>query len=223
MPPAGPIAVSIAIKICGLTDQRALTMAVDAGADFVGFVFYRRSPRFIDPEQAAALAATVPRHVTTVGLFVDPTDADLDNVLNTVSLGMIQLHGKETPARAAAVGKAFNLPIAKALGIATSADVAAASAFDGPAQWLLFDAKPPKDATRPGGNALAFDWTLMRGYTGQTPWMLAGGLTPKNVQAAVKASGARAVDVSSGVETRPGVKSPAKIRAFINAVRAVSP
>jgi len=212
--------VTIAVKICGLTDKKALTTAIDAGANYVGFVFFRRSPRFIDATDAAPLVGLVPRDVTSVGLFVDPSDADLDQTLSTVDLGMIQLHGHETPERVDAIAKTFGVPVMKALGIASSAEVMAASAYVGHANWLLFDAKPPQDATRPGGNALAFDWGLMRSYVGPTPWMLAGGLTSKNVQAAVKVSGAKAVDVSSGVETRPGVKSPAKIRSFINAVRA---
>jgi len=213
--------MKVSVKICGLSDERGLTAAAESGAAFVGFVFHRRSPRFVTLEQAATLVAQVPRGVESVGLFVNPTDAELESVLNVARLDMIQLHGKETPARVDEVRLHTGLPAIKAVGISTARDVMAAAAYEGHADWLLFDAKPPKDATRPGGNAVAFDWTLMKSYTGKTPWMLAGGLTRANVVAAIKASGARAVDVSSGVETQPGVKSPARIRAFVNAVHAL--
>ncbi|MDX2144735.1 MAG: phosphoribosylanthranilate isomerase [Rhodospirillaceae bacterium] len=214
--------MTIAVKICGLTDAKALETAVEAGADFVGFVFFRSSPRFVSIEKAAELASGVPRHVKKVGLFVEPSDAQLDKTMQAVRLDMLQLHGRESPERVGAIRKAFETPVMKALGIANRGDVQASAAYAGVADWFLFDTKPPPTATRPGGNAVAFDWTLMKSYAGSLPWMLAGGLTAKNVKAAVKASGAQAVDISSGVETRPGVKSAAKIRAFINAVRAIS-
>ncbi len=212
--------MKLQIKICGLSDERGVTSAVDAGANLVGFVFFRRSPRYIAPEAAAELASLVPRGVKKVGLFVNPTDADLDTVLKTVRLDMIQLHGKETPARVDAVRLLSGLPVMKALGIENAKDLVAAKIYDGHADWLMFDAKPPKGATRPGGNAKAFDWTLLKTYVGRTPWVLAGGLTRTNLAKALKESGARGVDVSSGVESRPGVKSPGKIRAFIKAARA---
>ncbi len=212
--------MKISVKICGLTDERGLTAAMDSGAAFVGFVFFRRSPRYVTLEQAAALVAKVERGVKAVGLFVDPTDAELDAVLAHVRLDMIQLHGKETPARVDAVRALTGLPVIKAIGVETARDVMAAQAYENHADWLLFDAKPPKDATRPGGNAVAFDWTILKSYIGKTPWMLAGGLVRANVGAAIKASGARAVDVSSGVESRPGIKSPARIRAFLKAAAA---
>lgn len=214
--------MSIAVKICGLTDSKALATAIESGANFVGFVFFRRSPRFLSIEAADDLVGAVPRNVTSVGLFVDPTDNQIEKTLKRVRLGMIQLHGSETPQRVAEIRKAFTLPVMKALGIATRSDVLAAANYENHAEWMLFDTKPSLDASRPGGNGQVFDWPLMRAYAGKSRWMLAGGLTAKNVQAAIKASGARAVDVSSGVETSPGVKSPAKIRAFINAVRAFS-
>jgi phosphoribosylanthranilate isomerase len=212
--------VTVAVKICGLTEPRGLKAAVDAGAAYVGFVFFRRSPRFIAADQAAALVDLVPRGVIAVGLFVDPTDAELDRVLARVPLGMIQLHGSETPARVAAVKARTGLKAMKVLGIAVPKDVIAAKAYEGAADRLLFDAKPPPGATRPGGNALAFDWALVRAYAGPLPWGLAGGLTKANVAAAIAASGATMLDVSSGVESRPGIKSPAKIRAFMAAVAA---
>jgi phosphoribosylanthranilate isomerase len=207
------------IKICGITDAKALAAAIAAGADLVGFVFFRRSPRLIAVDKAAELVDHVPRGIKAVGLFVDPTDAELEKVLSRVRLDMVQLHGAETPTRVDAIRKEFAVPAMKALGVASLPDVMAAGAYVGHADWLMFDAKPPANATRPGGNAVAFDWSLMRAYHAKTPWMLAGGLTAGNVRAAIASSGAAMVDVSSGVETRPGVKSPAKIRAFIKAAR----
>lgn len=210
------------VKICGITDARGLIAAMDAGAAFIGLNFFRRSPRFVTLEQAAALAALVTRNVKVVGLFVDPTDADLESVLAHVQLDMIQLHGKETPARVDQVRALTGLPVMKAIGVETERDVMAAQAYETHADWLLFDAKAPKDATRPGGNAVSFNWTILKSYTGKTPWMLAGGLVRANVGTAIKASGARAVDVSSGVETKPGIKSPGRIRAFLKAVEAAT-
>lgn len=215
--------MSVQAKICGLSDERGLHAAMDGGASFVGFVFFRRSPRYVTLEQAAQLTALVERGIQSVGLFVNPTDADLEQTLNAVRLDMIQLHGKETPARVDEVRTHTGLPVIKALGISNACDVAEASAYEGHADWLMFDAKPPKDATRPGGNATAFDWTLLKSYTGKLPWFLAGGLTHRNVSEAIRTSGAQTVDVSSGVETKPGVKSPAKIRAFLKAVHSVNP
>ncbi len=214
--------MKFSVKICGLKDARSLAAAVEGGAAYAGFVFFRRSPRFITAEAAGALISETPRGVTPVGLFVNPTDAELETVLSHARLGMIQLHGNETPARVDKVRLLSGLPVIKAVGVATARDVHAATIYEDHADWLLFDAKPPADATRPGGNALAFDWPLLKAYAGETPWMLAGGLTRGNVAAAVKASGARAVDVSSGVETAPGVKSPAKIRAFLKTARAAA-
>jgi phosphoribosylanthranilate isomerase len=213
---------AIAVKICGLTELRGLEAAIDAGAAYVGFVFARRSPRFLDAETARDLEARVPRPVTTVGLFVEPSDAELKLVLDRVDLDMIQLHGQESPERVAAIKQLTRLPVMKALGIAVARDVVAAGAYERDADIILFDAKPPPEATRPGGNALAFDWSLLRAYAGPLPWGLAGGLTNTNVAAAIAASGAAMLDVSSGVESRPGVKSPAKIRAFMAAVAAAS-
>ena len=212
----------VAVKICGLSDSRTLKAAIDNGAAYVGFVFFRRSPRFIDTERAAKLVDKVPRDVTSVGLFVDPTDAELERVLEHVPLRMLQLHGAETPERVDEVKARFRLPVMKVIGVATARDVMAAGAYDQIADRLLFDTKPPPEATRPGGNAVAFEWSLMRSYAGRLPWGLAGGLAPNNVAEAIAASGAAMVDVSSGVETRPGVKSPAKIRAFLTAVDAAA-
>ncbi len=213
--------MKFSVKICGLTDIRSVDAAADGGAAFAGFVFYRRSPRFVNAEKAAHLVRKLPRQVKSVGLFVNPTDAELETVLAHARLDMIQLHGAETPARIDRIRLLSGLGVIKAVGVSGARDILAAKVYEDHADWLLFDAKPPKDATRPGGNALAFDWTLLKTYTGKTPWMLAGGLTRANVAVAIKTAGARAVDVSSGVETAPGVKSPSKIRAFLKTAVAI--
>lgn len=207
--------MKMSVKICGLKDARSVAAAVEGGATFTGFVFFRRSPRYVSAEIAGTLINELPRGVASVGLFVNPTDAELEGVLAQARLGMIQLHGAETPERVDRVRLLSGLPVIKAIGVESARDVVGAKAYENHADWILFDAKPPKDATRPGGNALAFDWTLLKAYTGRMPWMLAGGLSRANVAAAIKSSGAHAVDVSSGVETTPGVKSPSKIRAFL--------
>jgi len=211
--------MSVLVKICGLTEVDSLDAAVEAGADFVGFVFHPKSPRAISAEDAAELADALPSEVRKVGLFVDPTDDDLAAVLGHLRLDMLQLHGAETPARVDAVRLEFGLPVMKAVGISTAADVEAAHAYDDHADWLLFDAKPPVDADRPGGLGQPFPWELMQSWRGTTPWMLAGGLTPENVTAAIAASGAGAVDVSSGVERAVGVKDPARIAAFLKSAK----
>jgi phosphoribosylanthranilate isomerase len=213
---------AVKVKICGLSEPRGLKAAIDYGAEFVGFVFYRRSPRLVTLEQAVELVGLVPRKITTVGLFVDPTDADLDTTLDHVQLDMLQLHGQETPERVAEIKRRTGLQIIKAVGISGWNDVQAATAYHAAADVMMFDAKPPAGATRPGGNAVSFDWTLLKPYTAPRPWFLAGGLARANVVAAIAQSGAPMVDVSSGVETQPGVKSPAKIRAFLAAVDAIA-
>ncbi|MBN2751820.1 MAG: phosphoribosylanthranilate isomerase [Rhodospirillaceae bacterium] len=208
------------VKICGITDVEALDAAVEAGADFLGFVFYPKSPRVIAPEDAAELTDALPDSVEKVGLFVDPSNADLERVLTHIRLDLVQLHGAETPERVDEIRLEFGLPVMKALGVATASDVVAARAFDAHADWMLFDAKPPVDADRPGGLGQPFPWSLMQDWSGETPWMLAGGLTPENVATAIASSGAAAVDVSSGVECAVGKKDPARIAAFIKAAKS---
>ena len=207
------------VKICGLTDARAVEAAVEAGADFVGVVFFRKSPRFIEPEQAAALLAEVPRRIKKVGLFVDAEDALFERVLKNVRLDLLQLHGKEPPARVAALRAQWGIAAMKVIGASAAADLDAAKPYLDIADRLMFDAKPPPGATRPGGNAVSFDWTILAGRKWPLPWFLAGGLTARNVARAIRLSGAKAVDVSSGVESAPGVKDPRKIRAFIRAAK----
>ncbi len=213
--------MAVRIKICGLDRAEALDAAVAAGADMVGFVFFPKSPRDIGLDAAAALCARVPEGVERVGLLVDPDDALLDRVLSTVALDVIQLHGKEPPARVQAVRARAGLPVMKALGIATADDLAAAADYEDVADRLLLDAKAPPGADRPGGNAAAFDWTLLRkGRRPRRPWLLAGGLTPANAAEAVRVADAPGIDVSSGVESAPGRKDSEKIRGLVAAIRA---
>ena len=208
----------IQVKICGLTTPDQVRWAVEAGARYIGLVFFAKSPRNLSVATAAALALEVPPGVAKVALVVDPDDATLDEILARVPVDMIQLHGEESPERVAGLRVRYGLPVMKAVGIAGPGDVAKLDAYSAVADQLLVDAKPPKGAPLPGGAGVAFDWGLLQGYHFQRPWMLAGGLTPANVAAAVRLTGARQVDVSSGVETAPGVKDEALIRAFIEAV-----
>ena len=209
--------MTVAAKICGLTRMEAVQAAVAGGARFVGFIFYPPSPRSLGIAQAAGLVAAVAPGITRVGVFVDPDDRLLENVLTKMPLDMAQLHGSEPPERAAAIKRSFGIKVMKAIKVASALDLQAAKEFLGSADWLMFDAKPPKDMTNalPGGNALAFDWELLRQKNWPLPWMLSGGLTVENLGEAVKISRAEAVDVSSGIERKPGEKDPAKIRAFL--------
>jgi phosphoribosylanthranilate isomerase len=212
--------MTVSAKICGLSTPETLDAAIDGGAAMVGFVFYPRSPRAILPAALPALAARVPAGVPKVGLVVDAEDALIDAVVSA-GIDIIQAHGDETAERVAAIRARAGRPVMKAVGIAGPDDVARAHAFEAAADLLLLDAKPPKNRADalPGGNGLAFDWQLIAGESWARPWLLAGGLDAGNVAEAVAMSGARMVDVSSGVEERPGVKSPERIRAFLEAVR----
>jgi phosphoribosylanthranilate isomerase len=211
----------VKVKICGVNSSEAMKAAVGGGADFVGLVFYPPSPRAVTPEQARDLAALASPQTGKVGLFVDPDDALLERTLGIAKLDMIQLHGRETPARVTAIKKRFGVPVMKAIKVAAAADLDATGAFEPVSDWLLFDGVPPKDRKNalPGGNAAPFDWTLLQGRRFARPWMLSGGLDPSNVAEAIRISGASCVDVSSGVEARPGLKDPAKIAAFIMAAK----
>ncbi len=213
--------MSTTVKICGLTSPQGVAAAVSAGARYLGFVFFAKSPRHVTPEQAAALAAEVPLGIAKVGLFVNPDDALLQTVLAQVPLDMIQLHGSENPARVTEVRALTGLPVMKAVGVAEPRDLDALWDYGLVADMLLIDAKPPKDAELPGGNGLAFDWRLLAGRQVLKPWLLAGGLTPENVTQALRLTRAPGVDVSSGVESAPGVKDPERIRDFI--ARATAP
>ncbi len=206
-------------KICGLTDAAAVEAAVTHGADMLGFVFYPPSPRNLSAEQAEDLLREVPSGIDRVGLFVDPETDFLDRILARARLDLLQLHGDETPERCRAISVYFGLPIIKAIKVSTKADLKAAKDYEDAVDWLMFDARPPADGALPGGNGQAFDWTILKDADFKRPWLLAGGLTPENLAEAVNQSGATAVDVSSGVESTPGRKDPAKIRAFLDAAR----
>ncbi len=208
--------MTVDVKICGLTTPSAIDAAVDAGAAMCGFVFFRPSPRHLEPAIAARLVERVPDGVLRVALTVDATDPDIDALLRAVRIDLLQLHGRETPYRVSDIRERFRIPVMKAVAIAGPEDLALGRAYEPVVDWLLFDAKPPGDATRPGGNAVAFDWPLLSGVRWSRPWLLAGGLTADNLIEAVTASGASAVDVSSGVEDSPGVKSPLLIRRFLD-------
>ena len=207
------------VKICGLRDAAMLDAAVQAGAAYVGLVFFEKSPRNVTLAQAAALAAMVPAGVAKVALVVNADNAQLDALLAQVPVDILQLHGSETPARVTEVKARYGLPVMKAVGVAGPDDLAALETYAQVADQLLVDAKPPKGADLPGGNGLSFDWRLIAGRRWPVPWMLAGGLTPANVAQAVALTGAGQVDVSSGVESAPGVKDAALIAAFCAALR----
>ena len=211
--------MTVQAKICGINSVPAAEAS--ARAEFAGFNFYPRSPRSVTPAHAQFLAGHLPREVRRVALVVDFDDAALDALLSVFRPDILQLHGHETPARTAEIRARTNLPVMKVLGISTAADLDGAAAYLGVADRLLFDAKPPRrEDALPGGNAVSFDWTLLAGREWKLPWMLAGGLTPQNVATAIRTAGAPAVDVSSGVESRPGRKSPRLIRRFLAAARS---
>lgn len=205
------------VKICGLRRPDHIEAAAQAGARYVGLVFFPKSPRAVSVEEAALLTQHIPMGVAAVGLFVNPDDALLDQVLGRVPLDIIQLHGGESPDRVAQVKALTGLPVMKAVGLSGPEDLPALTDYGLVADMLLVDAKPPKGADLPGGNGLSFDWRLLVGRKWLRPWMLAGGLTPQNVAEAIRLTGAPAVDVSSGVETEPGIKDEGLIRAFVAA------
>ncbi|HEX6440703.1 MAG TPA: phosphoribosylanthranilate isomerase [Stellaceae bacterium] len=214
--------MSVAAKICGLNSEAAVAAAVAGGAAYVGFNFYPPSPRAIEPVRAAELCAAVPSGVRRVGIFVDADSDIIREVLAVTPLDILQFHGHESPERVAEASARFHRPVMKAISIADPDDVLTAERYEDAADMLLFDAKPPRrvDAL-PGGNGLAFDWQLIAGRTWRRPWMLSGGLTAELLPEAVRISRAAAVDVSSGVERRPGDKDPDKIRDFLAVARSL--
>ncbi len=208
--------------MCGLKTAADIAAAADAGAAYVGFVFFDKSPRAVTIEQARALAFDVPMGVAKVALVVNPDDAFLDALMAAVPLDMIQLHGQETPERVAQVRARVGLPVMKAVGVGTVEDLDQIDAYEAVADQILIDAKPPKDAVLPGGNGETFDWSILASRKYWTkPWMLAGGLTPENVAQAVRITGARQLDLSSALESAPGVKDAGKIATFANAVSGI--
>ena len=211
------------VKICGLKTPEALDVALESGADLVGFVFFAPSPRNLGLEAARALGARVQGRAGKVALTVDATDEALLDIIAALKPDMLQLHGSETPERVVAVRTRFGLPVMKALPIAARGDLSPIRLYANVADRLIFDARAPQDATRPGGLGKPFDWTLLKGIDVGIPYMLSGGLDAGNVAEAIAITGAPGVDVSSGVERSPGVKDPDKIRAFIRAARAAEP
>jgi phosphoribosylanthranilate isomerase len=210
----------VRVKICGLRTPADVTAVARAGAAYAGFVFFAKSPRNVTLPEARLAALAAPPGLAKVALTVDADDATLDAIVETVPLDMLQLHGHESPDRVAAVRARYGLPVMKAIGLAEEGDLPAIFEFSTVADQILIDAKPPRGAELPGGNGLAFDWRLLAGRRWLRPWMLAGGLTPQNVAEAVRLTGARQVDVSSGAESAPGVKDAARIAAFVAAARA---
>lgn len=210
------------VKICGIKSAPILEATIALGADFLGFVFYPPSPRSLTPDTAKPLAKLAKGRCGLVALLVDADDALIEAVIACVSPDMLQLHGSESPERAGDIRRRFGVPVMKAIKVETADDAKAALAYDGIAERILFDAKAPRDlaGALPGGNGLAFDWRLLEGMRGNLDFMLSGGLTPENVAAAVRLTGAWAVDVSSGVESKPGEKDLALIARFIAAAKA---
>jgi phosphoribosylanthranilate isomerase len=213
-------AMSSIIKICGLSTAPTLAAALDAGADVVGFVFFEKSPRHLALGQAAELAQQARGKAKIAVLTVDASDEALRAIISAVAPDFLQLHGREAPARVADLKRMFKLPAIKAIGVSGASDLVAAHDYVDVADRLLFDAKAPKEARHPGGNGVAFDWGLLAGLDLPIPWLLSGGLDPDNVAEAIATTGVRGVDVSSGVESAPGVKDVAKIRTFIAEARA---
>lgn len=213
--------MAVAVKICGLADAAGLDAAIRHGARYVGFVFFAASPRHLSFERARALAARVPAHVERVGVVVDAGDDALAQAVAAAGLNVLQLHGGEDRRRAAAIGARFGVRTMKVVRVAQAADLDAAAAFEEAVDMLMFDARAPRGATRPGGNATAFDWRLLAGRRWRRPWLLSGGLDAGNLARAVAVSGAAAVDVSSGVERAPGRKDPERIRAFLERAAAL--
>ena len=207
----------IGVKICGLSDAPGFDAAIAHGADWVGFVFLDRSPRAVTPRQAAVLSARHPGGARRIGLFVRPDDEAIGRCLDQLRLDGLQLY--DTAGRAQAIGARFGLPVWLACPVSTRADLPREVPEGSPIERLLVESRPPPQADRPGGNGVRLDWAMLQGWDAPTPWLLAGGLDPANVGEAIRRSGATAVDVSSGVESAPGRKDPARIAAFIRAAR----
>jgi phosphoribosylanthranilate isomerase len=212
--------MSILVKICGINSAEAADAALAAGADFCGLAFHAASPRNVSAEQAASLAARMRGRARIVALFADASDEEIASAMRAAQPDMLQLHGKESPERVAGLRARFHVDVIKAIPVAETNDLANVPAYEAVADMLLFDAKAPANANRQGGHGAAFDWQLLRNRTFTRPWLLAGGLHSENVARAIRISGAPGVDVSSGVESAPGMKSAEKIRAFAAAVHA---
>ena len=206
----------IGVKICGIRDEPALDAAVEAGADWIGFVFFGRSPRLVEPGRAAVLHRRLAGRAMSVGLFVEPDDDEVARILDVAALDILQIYADAD--RALFLRRRFGLPVWQACGVRQRTELPDATLLDG----LVVEARPPAGTDRPGGNGASFDWSIARNWIAPAPWLLAGGLTPNNVAGAIAASGAPSVDVSSGVERAPGAKDPALIRQFVAAARGVA-
>ena len=220
--PADTMAATTKVKICGLKTEAALEAALAGGADYVGLVFFPPSPRNLAPDTARGLAAKARGRARIVALMVDPDDALIDAVVASADPDILQLHGEETPQRVAEVRQRWGKPVMKAIKVETAADAEAALRYHGSADLILFDARAPRESARPGGNGAPFDWQALLGVKDEVTYMLSGGLTPDNVAEAIRVTGAGIVDVSSGVEARPGEKDPALIRRFLRAAKAAN-
>ena len=213
--------MGVKAKICGISTPEAVCAALEGGAAYLGFMFFARSPRNLEPAAAARLAMPVRGAAKIVAVTVDPDDGEVDRITAELKPDLIQLHGAETPSRARAIGVRAGAGVIKVLPVAEASDLAPAAQYESVVDHLMFDTKPATDAAAPGGAGRAFDWTLLSGRRFQRPWFLAGGLDPWNLAEAVQQSGAPLVDVSSGVERGPGLKDPALIRAFLDAAKSV--
>ena len=212
----------VQVKICGVNSPDAADTVASAGADYAGLVFFPPSPRHVGYEQAASLAARLRGRCRIVALLVDAGDAEIEAAVRSASPDMLQLHGREPPERAASIRQRFGLPVMKAIAVAEAADLVSAAAYEQVSDMLLFDAKVPATASRPGGHGAAFDWQLLRGRKFSRPWLLGGGLNGENIARAIRTCDAPGVDCSSGVESAPGVKDAQRIREFIAAARSAS-
>ncbi len=217
---AAPAPGGIAVKICGLARPEDVEAAARAGARYIGMVFFQPSPRNVGLDVAREIALATPVGMAKVALTVNATDAFLDGLAETVPLDLLQLHGRESPERVAEIRDRLGLPVMKAVGLADEGDLPEIAEYADAADQILIDAKPPRETPLPGGNGLSFDWRLLAGRRWTQPWMLAGGLTPENVGEAIRLTGARQVDVSSGVERAPGEKDPERIARFVAAAQA---
>lgn len=211
----------VRVKICGITSQQLMRDVGNAGAQYAGLVFFEKSPRNLSLDKARSISLAAPTGLAKVALVVNPSDRFLDSLTTTVPLDMIQLHGSETPQRVSEIKQKTGLPVMKAIGVAEQDDLKKLDVYATVADQLLVDAKPAKDAILPGGNGFAFDWSLLQGRRWTGPWMLAGGLNPENVAQAIAITGTQQIDVSSGVEIRPGEKDKQKINAFVRAAQHI--
>ena len=217
------LAMTIKVKICGIDTKENIDIAVNCGANYIGFVFYAPSPRYLSVEKAKLIIPNVPQSVKKVGLFVDPNNIQLETVMNSIDLDQIQLHGSETPSRVSEINRITNLPIIKAIKISDLVDLEYAEIYSDVTDYFLFDAKIPDNLGigLPGGNAVSFDWNILKNLNTNLPWMLAGGLIAQNLEEAIEVSGAKIVDVSSGVENRRGKKDPELIKEFIRVAKSI--